>query len=149
MDWIQELGNHKQLKKTFTTFLEQYGLTGLEEALNLYTDLQQDYICKTKTSVSKIKLADIYYLEIQGHNITVFTQHGSYRKYGTLCQELKSLSPYGFIKCSQSCIVSLRRIRSISKNGITLFNNVQLHMSQHYAPKVIMAYSFYNKSAGF
>jgi len=143
MDWIRELEKDKQLKTSLNAFLEQYGLSELEQALRLYTELHQAYICKTKTSISKIRMSDIYYLEIKGHNITVFTQQESYRKYGTLSQELKLLSPHGFIKCSQSCIVSLRRIRKISNRTITLVNNVQLHMSQHYAPKVIMAYSFY------
>ena len=143
MDWIKELGKNKKLKNTLTTFLEQYGLSELEQALYLYSELRQEYICKTRTSISKIRMSDIYYLEIQGHNITVFTQQEAYRKYGTLSQELKLLSAHGFVKCSQNCIVSLRRIRKISNRTITLVNNVQLHMSQHYAPKVIMAYSFY------
>ena len=83
MDWIKELGKNKKLKNTLTTFLEQYGLSELEQALYLYSELRQEYICKTRTSISKIRMSDIYYLEIQGHNITVFTQQEAYRKYGT------------------------------------------------------------------
>lgn len=141
MNWMQELSQNKSLQNTLTIFLNQHGLSGLEDALRLYSTLQQDYVCKTKTSVSKFKIADIYYLEIRTHTITVYTQHGTYQKYGSLTEEQKRLSPYGFIKCNQSCIVSLRRIKSICNSTITLTNDVQLHMSQYYAPKVLIAFS--------
>ena len=103
------------------------------------------YICKTKTSVSKVKICDIYYLEIMGHHIDVHTEHGTYQKYGTLNNELKRLSPYGFTKCTQSCIVSLHKIRTVLGNEIILTNHEHLYMSRHYAPNVLMAFSSNHK----
>lgn len=138
---MQELTQNESLQKTLTIFLNQYGVSGLKKALRLYSLLQQDYICKTKTSISKFKIADIYYLEIRTHTITIYTQHGTFQKYGSLTEEQRRLSPYGFIKCNQSCIVSVGRIKSICNNTITLTNDVQLHMSQYYAPKVLIAFS--------
>lgn len=144
MNWIQKLSQTKSLQNILTIFLDQYGIDGLEKALNYYSSMQPEYICKTKSTISKIKIDDIYYLEIQTHAISIYTQHGIYRKYGSLSEEQKRLSPYGFVKCNQSCIVSLRKIRSICNNTITLINNVPLHMSQHYAPKVLIAFSHNN-----
>lgn len=141
MNWMLELTQDKVLQDTLTRFLNQYGFSDLKEALLQYSKFEQDYICKTKTSISKFKISDIYYLEIQTHAITLHTQHGVYQKYGSLAKEQKRLSPYGFIKCNQSCIVSLRKIRSICNNTITLVNDVQLHISQLYAPKVLIAFS--------
>lgn len=146
MNWLQELTQSESLQNTLTTFLNQYGLSGLENALHLYKNLQQEYICKTKTTTSKINIIDIYYLEIRTHTITVHTQHGSYQKYGSLTDEEKLLSPYGFMKCNQSCIVNLGKIRSICNSTITLVNNTQLHMSQLYAPKILIAFSCNNVS---
>lgn len=143
MDWLNEL-QEEALQNTLITFLNQYGMKGLETALNYYESTQMDYICKTKSSIHKIKINTIYYLKIQTHTISVYTQHGTYQKYGSLTEEQERLSTYGFIKCNQSCIVSLGKIRSICNNTITLINNVQLHMSQHYAPKVLIAFSCYN-----
>lgn len=144
---MQELTKTPYVKDTLIHFLERYGTSGLEQAMRLYTAMQQEYICKTKTTVTKLTITDIYYLEIQEHNITIFTQYETYRKYGTLSNELKFLSPYGFVKCSQNCIVSLGKIRSISNSNIILINNIHLHVSQHYAPKVLMAFSHYNISS--
>lgn len=141
MNWMQELTQDKSLQSTLSIFLNQYGLFGLKNALLLYSSHQQDYICKTKTSISKFKIADIYYLEIRTHTITIYTQHGTFQKYGSLSEEQKRLSPYGFVKCNQSCIVSLKKIKSICNNTVTLINDVQLHMSQYYAPRVLIAFS--------
>lgn len=141
MNWIQKLTQNENMQNALTTFLDQYGFRGLEKALSYYSSLQLEYVCKTKSAIYKIKMDDIYFIKIQIHTISVYTKHGIYRKYGSLTEEQKHLSSYGFIRCNQSCIVSLGKIRSICNNTITLVNNMELHMSQHYAPKVLIAFS--------
>ncbi len=143
-EWLQELSNNQTLQHHLSDFISHFGISNVEQALQLYTNLHHEYICKTKSSVSKFNVYDIYYLQIQGHHISVHTQHGTYRKYGTLAKELKILSPYGFSKCSQSCIVSLNKIRSIQHSNILLTNGAKLHMSRSYAAKILMAYSQHN-----
>lgn len=141
MDWIQELTQKESLCCSLTAFLEQHGFSGLEKALQFYTNTQAEYICKTKATVTRIKMDDIYYLEIQTHTITIHTEHATYQKYGSLTDELKVLAPYGFMKCRQNCLVSLRKIHSICDDTIHLANQLQLHMSQRYAPKVLAAFA--------
>lgn len=130
-----------ELKDTISNFLAEYGIYGLKQALQLYKNTQQEYICQTRTSISKINISDIYYMEIQKHQITIYTQHGTYHKYGTLNNELKSLSSYGFMKCAQNRIVSLGKIRSICFNDIILINGVKIHMSKKYAISIISEFS--------
>ncbi len=137
---IAHLLNNESLKIELSSFLQAYGVSGLRNALNLYRSQQFDYICRTKTSISKINIYDIFYLEIHGHQITVHTSDHEYRKYGTLNQELAALSPFGFVKCSQNCVVSLQRLKAIHHDYIILSNNAKLHMSRHFAPKVIAAF---------
>lgn len=141
MNWLKEFSENKNLHTTLSTFLEQYGMSGLEDALQLYRNSHQKYICKTKQSISQINIYDIYYLQIQKHTISVHTQYDTYQKYGTLSNELKILSPYGFIRCTQSCLVSLNKIRSIHQDDIVLINNVKLHMSRKYASRILIAFS--------
>lgn len=130
-----------ELNNTISNFLKKYGSFGLNQALQLYEDIQQEYICRTKTSISKIHIFDIYYMEIREHQITIYTQHGTYHKYGTLNNELKALSPYGFIKCAQNRIVSLNKIRTINYTDIILTNGIKVHMSKRYALATITAFS--------
>lgn len=130
-----------ELNETISNFLKQYGTSGLKHALQLYINTHQEYICRTRTSISKIHISDIYYMEIREHQITIYTQHGTYHKYGTLNNELKSLSSYGFIKCAQNRIVSLGKIRSICFNDIILINGAKIHMSKKYAISIISEFS--------
>lgn len=130
-----------ELIDIISDFIEQYGTFGLKQALQLYKNTQQEYICRTRTSISKIYISYIYYMEIREHQITIYTQHGTYHKYGTLNNELKSLSPYGFIKCAQNCIVSLNKIRTINCTDIILINGTKVHMSKRYALTTITAFS--------
>lgn len=123
------------------SFITTYGESALQDAMQQYIDNQQIYIHKTKSQITKIKISDIYYLQSQQHNITIHTSHGIYRKYGTLSQELNTLYPYGFIKCTQSCIVSLSKIRTIQNNDIILIDNTILHVSRSYAPKVLSVFN--------
>ncbi|MCI9127634.1 MAG: LytTR family transcriptional regulator [Eubacterium sp.] len=141
MTWSNESQIDTELNDTISYFLEQYGASGLKQALQLYKDTQQEYICRTRTSISKLYISDIYYMEIREHQITIYTQHGTYHKYGTLNTELKSLSPYGFIKCAQNRIVSLNKIRTINYTDITLINGTKIHMSKRYALATITAFS--------
>lgn len=138
MNPIQEFSDNQTLQDNLTSFIQQYGISGLEQALQLYRDTHQTYICKTKASISQLNIYNIYYLEIHGHDIDVYTEHESYHKYGALNKELDILSPYGFIKCSQNRIVSLNKIKTIENSNITLINGVQLHMSRKYASRVII-----------
>ncbi len=130
-----------ELNDTIANFLEQYGSSDLKQALQLYKNTQQEYLCRNRSSISKIPISDIYYMEIREHQITIYTQHGAYHKYGTLNNELKSLSPYGFIKCAQNCIVSLNKIRTINCTDIILINGTKVHMSKRYALTTITAFS--------
>jgi len=143
MNWDKEIMSDKNLQTSLRSFCNRYGISGLKQAMKLYADMHHEYVCKTKISVTKIKIGDIYYLEICGHDISIHTHHGIYHKYGTLSKELDFLARYGFLKCNQSCLVSLNKIRTIDLDDIILINGSKLHMSRNYASKVL--WEFYKK----
>lgn len=141
MSFTQSPSDHTNLRSSILTFLAEYGEEALMEALKLYQEQQQKYICRTRSSLSKISIRDISYLEIQKHQIKIHTSHGIYQKYGTLSQELELLSPYGFIKCSQSCIIALHKVRSIQNDDLILTDGTKLHVSRAFMPKVLTAFN--------
>lgn len=141
MHWLQDYPFNKTQQTNISLFLKRYGISGLMNAMQSYSDLHQEYICKTRTSISRFKICDIYYLKILEHTINVHTEYGTYQKYGSLSTELKYLTPCGFLKCNQSCVVSIRKIRTICSDDIILTNGESLHLSRHYAPQIILALS--------
>lgn len=144
MNWLEKISADDQLYNNLASFLDQYEESGLQTALQLYRTAHQAYICKTKQnkqSITKINIYDIIYLEIQKHDISVHTTHGIYHKYGSLANELKFLSPYGFLRCTKNCIVSLNHIQSIYGDDIYLIDGTQIHMSRKYASTIIIAFS--------
>lgn len=136
-----DLSLDSHLQNKLTSFVNKYGSSSLDKALDLYIKTQHEYICRTKTSISKIHIGDISYIEITGHHLTVHTEYGIFSKYGTLANELKILSSYGFIRCSQKHIVALSKMKSIFGNSIIMMDNSEIHISRGYIPKVIMAFT--------
>ena len=141
MNILQDIFNDKELEHKLSVFIKKYGLSGLVQALDSYEKAQQEYIFKTKTSISKVQISDINYIEIRGHHIVMHTSYGTFQKYGTLNQELRFLSPHGFIRCSQSCIVQIHKIKSIYHNTLLLKDGTTLHMSRYYSTKIILEFS--------
>ena len=141
MDKAKDFISDKKLQACLQSFVENYGTSGLEQAMQYYTDMQQSYICKSKNAMFKIKISSIYYMQIRRHTITIYTDCGIYQKYGSLNHELDFLSRYHFVRCSQSCLVSLEKVRAINGSDITLSNGVTLHMSRNCILNVLTAFS--------
>ncbi|MDO5336922.1 MAG: LytTR family DNA-binding domain-containing protein [Eubacteriales bacterium] len=137
MNWIEELIIREKTQDILFPFLQKYGFGGLEKALKEYDLAQQLYICKTKLSTHRLRIDDIYYLDIRGHNIRIHTADQVYVKYGTLSDELKTLSSYGFLRCSRNCAVAVNKIKTIQQSQIVLSNNQQLYMSQKYSWQIL------------
>ncbi len=140
MEELRLWKDDRNLQANLEIFINAYGLSGLQEAIWHYDRKQHEYICKNKKTVVKLLIEDIYYLEITKHEITIHTEKESYQKYGTLKNELVRLAPYGFLKCSQSCAVSLDKIKAVKHDQIILINNEKLHMSRNCAPKLLTAF---------
>lgn len=143
MNWLKELENNTSIQNTLASFLEQYGISCFADALLFYMQDHEEYVCRNKTSISRIKIGDILYIKVAKHYIYIYTQDNVYEKYGSLSNELKFFASYRFIQCNQSCIVSLRKIRTIQSNHIILSNSHKLRMGRSYAPNVLASYTFY------
>lgn len=56
MDWIQELMQKESLYCSLTAFLDQHGFSGLEKALQLYSNTQAEYRCfATSKQIYQVK----------------------------------------------------------------------------------------------
>ncbi|EOS69793.1 hypothetical protein C818_02577 [Lachnospiraceae bacterium MD308] len=143
MDYIDKLETDS-LKTDFLAFLDTYGANGLRQAMDAYINAQQIYLCKTRTSTSKIPVKDIFYIEIRKHLVTIHAACGCFQKYGSLSNELRHLSKYGFVKCSQNYIVSLSKVQTATYHEVILTDHTKISLSKQYAAKVLLAFNSYD-----
>ena len=48
MNWNKEFSNDKILQAELVAFYNKYGISGIKQAIALYTTMHQEYICNTK-----------------------------------------------------------------------------------------------------
>ena len=77
----------------------------------------------TAEGLTKIELADIFYVEVIAHNIIFHTTNGNVVTYGTLKKIEEQLKPHYFLRCNNCYLVNARKIRRIEKFDIILTND--------------------------
>lgn len=125
-------------------FVNEYGIDALNMAMHNYTISHKTYICGTKTSIKRIPIYTINYIEIFGHNIVIHTINGKFTKYGTLKGEYEQLKKFGFVKCNQSFLVPVDKIVEIKKNYLILTTGNKFKLSRSCATEAIYTYVKYN-----
>lgn len=140
MKTIEKLDHMDEINNMVKNFTKQYGVRALKQALKNYAQTNHSYVICTNESVTQIRIDEIFYLKIEGHHIQVHTEKEKYRKYGTLNKELKTLSAFRFMKCNQSYVASLNKVKSISNSEITLINGERIPMSRKYTSQILLAF---------
>ncbi|MCF0229101.1 MAG: response regulator transcription factor [Parasporobacterium sp.] len=79
---------------------------------------QKFLVIRQKQDVSKINIRQIRYIEIFRHDVFIQLDNTRVECYGTLKEFEQELEGCGFVKCSQSCLVNLNYIQSISGDEI-------------------------------
>lgn len=132
--------NQKELTVLYN-FIDKYGCDSLMEALQDYEVAHHFYLYKTKSSVKKIPIPSINYIEIFGHDIIIHTTDGDYAKYGTLKMEYAQLKKQGFVKCNQSFLIPINKISKIEKQEVILTTGETFILSRSCTASVIHAYT--------
>lgn len=80
---------------------------------------QKEIILKDKTGFRRIKLRDIYYVEIMSHTVTYHTANGDFSYRGSMKKTMEQLGGSKmFACCSQSYLVNLRHIDGLRNNTV-------------------------------
>ena len=126
----------------FITNMEQYAINGYEvDALDfvikpihycrfasmmrralrsLPVRNEKEVILQTAGSVRRLRLSQIYYVEIQDHRLLYHTDQGRLEAWGKLSDVEAELDAYHFARCSSSHLVNLQHITSMSKTEVTI-----------------------------
>ena len=79
-----------------------------------FRDKEHDY--RTAT----FKLADVYYMECNGHTITFFLEDGKVTTTGNLSDLEKEYAGQGFVRIHSKYLVNSRRISLLEKKNVVL-----------------------------
>lgn len=101
----------------------------LDRAVQLGKRTAPSLLVSTDRETLRILLDDIYYVESQGHYMSVHTAKEEYRLRMTLSEMLEKLGE-GFYRCSRSYIVGLLHVNRITKSEVILDNQVSLPLGR-------------------
>lgn len=135
----------------FITNMEQYAINGYEvDALdfvvkpinyvrfcammrralrNLPMRNEKELILQTSGSVKRLRISQIYYVEIQDHLLLYHTDQGRVSAWGRLSDVEAELDAWHFARCSSSHLVNLQHITSMTRTEV-IVGNTHLPISQ-------------------
>lgn len=92
--------------------------------------IERCYTFNSHNKLISVRLNDINYIEVYGHETLVHTANAVLTTSKALFTIEKELSEYGFIRTHKSYIVNTRYIFSVERNSIILSNGENLPVSR-------------------
>lgn len=93
-------------------------------------EIERCYTFNSHNKLISVRLNDINYIEVYGHETLVHTANAVLTTSKALSAMEKELSEYGFIRTHKSYIVNTRYIFSVERNSIILSNGENLPVSR-------------------
>jgi len=72
----------------------------------------------------KLRISEIYYIEVLNHKLIFHTERGNYETYGQLKKMEEELKNKNFSKCNNAYLVNLRHVTEIHPNHIMVGKDV-------------------------
>lgn len=98
----------------------------------------------TDTGSARVRLKDIFYVEVRGHMLTYHTHEGSYYGFGSLISQEDKLREKGFVRCNSCYLVNLEYVGSVKGYTLTLKNGEELKISQPKKKSFMLAVKEYH-----
>ncbi|OZG60672.1 DNA-binding response regulator [Bifidobacterium lemurum] len=73
-----------------------------------------------RNSTTRVSISSIAYVEVNRHTIIFHTNKGNVTSYGTLRTIEEQLSPYGFLRCSQSFLVNPQYVSGVQGDNVLI-----------------------------
>lgn len=79
---------------------------------------EKEVIVQSAGKITRLRLSQIYYVEIRDHLLLYRTNQGRLESWGKLADVESELSAYGFARCNSSHLVNLRHVVSVVGNSV-------------------------------
>ena len=123
----------------FITNMEQYAIKPinyyrfssmmLRALRNLPVRDEKEVILQAAGTIRRMRISQIYYVEIQDHLLLYHTDMGRIEAWGKLSDVEAELDTYNFARCSSSHLVNMQHITSVSKTEV-IVGSTKLPISQ-------------------
>lgn len=100
--------------------------------------IEDDISIKDGASITRVKVSDIYYLEVFTHDIVFHLGDRELRTRGSLKKYESELAKYYFLRCNSCYLVSAEKIRKVNKYDLELIDGTMLTIS-HPRKKAFLA----------
>ena len=114
---------------------------------NLSKDDTKIIVINSKTSIKKIKVRKICYIEVIEHKLIFHTTEGDFVSYGTLKTYQELLKDDHFCLCNQCYFVNLKYVTEV-KDNIVIVNNHELQISRPKRKDFIQNLNLFLSSGG-
>lgn len=95
----------------------------MKKVLRICERRAKEIIIKAPDGVKRLKANEIYFVEIIDHKIIYHTEKGDIEIWGTLKAEEGKLTPCGFARCNNYCLVNLKYVDRITGTFLTIKDN--------------------------
>ncbi len=75
-----------------------------------------------KGGIKKIDISDIYYIEVQDHNLYYHIKNGTFIERGTMKELEHNLAGEGFFRCNKCYLVNLEYVEGCEENDVIIGN---------------------------
>lgn len=114
------------LKRDLSDVLERYIMQAMEQ----FAEGQEFLRLQNKDERVDIPLANISYLEVMDHNVSIHTGEGPYELSATLTGLEERLDPHGFLRIHKSFLVNMGYIRKFRSRECLLLDGTVLAVSE-------------------
>lgn len=88
--------------------------------LKLDQNRDEEVIVKSEGETRRIRLGDIFYVEVFGHYLIYHTTYGVFRELGQLGKLEETLRENNFFRCNRCYLVNLKHVMGIKEGSITI-----------------------------
>lgn len=102
----------------------------LRRAVARRRESSESIVVARQSGVLRLRLCEIYYIEVSGHVLIYHMENGTVEARGTLVEAEEKLGSKGFLRCNKCYLVNQRHITEVRGYQLILTNGEELQISR-------------------
>lgn len=112
-------------------------------AIEAYKKSYNKLLIQWHDKIETIEYNNVYYVEGCNRHLRICTEDKEYESVGTVASIDEKLRIFGIIRCHQSYLVNLGKIKQMDKKDVLLDNGIRIPVSRRYGIELSKAYRLF------